>query len=237
LLKHRIRLDFGARRTLSPSRFRLFQLFTNGQRQFAQKVDIGNDPKAIFCSFRLRNPDVKDDRPEIESNLPTHQGGAARGRQPVGTAAARMRVRFPAGAARWMYRLVQTLTARVPHSSHFEPGRTIPDLSLRFTFSNVQRAFNTLRFIDGPWPRFLTIPCKRPRLLYQPGPFISTRSALYAVPQCAPDAAAPPPPLAGFVSQISGMITMKIIDDSQKISFSPSIAACAFNERSKNATA
>lgn len=70
LLKHRIRLDFGARRTLLLSEFRLFQLFTNGQRQIVQKVDIGNDPKAIFCSFRLRNPDMEDGRPEIESNFP-----------------------------------------------------------------------------------------------------------------------------------------------------------------------
>jgi len=37
-----------------------FQLFTNGQRQFAQKVDTGNDPETIFFSFRLRNPEVAD---------------------------------------------------------------------------------------------------------------------------------------------------------------------------------
>jgi hypothetical protein len=71
LLLHRMRLDFGARRTgviavlISP-----FQLFTNGQRQFIQKVDTGSNPEAIICSFRLRNPDVADDRSVIELNLP-----------------------------------------------------------------------------------------------------------------------------------------------------------------------
>jgi hypothetical protein len=78
LLWHRMRLDFGARWTgvtavlISP-----FQLFTNGQRQFVQKVDTGSNPKAIICSFRLRNPDVADDRSEIELNLPV--GPARRG--------------------------------------------------------------------------------------------------------------------------------------------------------------
>ena len=43
--------------------------------------------------------------------------------------------------------------------------------------------------------------------------------------------------MAGFVSQISGIITIKITADSQNMSFSPSIAACAFNDRSKNASA
>ena len=46
-----------------------FQLFTNGQRQFAQKVDTGSDPETIFYSFRLRNPDVAGNRPVIEPIL------------------------------------------------------------------------------------------------------------------------------------------------------------------------
>ncbi|MGT2472996.1 hypothetical protein [Paraburkholderia terrae] len=123
LLWHRMRLDFGARRTIvkavliSP-----FQLFTNGQRQFAQKVDTGSNPEAIICSFRLRNPDVAEDRSEIELNRPV--GPARRGSR-----ASRRSTRPQAAWAlalqlarlRRMYRLVQTLTAFVSHSSYSSP--------------------------------------------------------------------------------------------------------------------
>jgi hypothetical protein len=113
LLWHRMRLDFGARRTgvtavlISP-----FQLFTNGQRQFVQKVDTGSNPEANICSFRLRNPDVADDRSEIELNLSA--GSALRGSRALRGAArpqAAWTLALHPARSRRMYRLVQTLTA------------------------------------------------------------------------------------------------------------------------------
>jgi hypothetical protein len=40
-----------------------------------------------------------------------------------------------------------------------------------------------------------------------------------------------------LVNQISGMMTMKITAESQKMSLRPSVAACASSERSKKASA
>jgi hypothetical protein len=169
LLKHRIRLDFGAHRTLSSSGIRLFQLFTNGQRQIVQKVDIGNDPKAIFCSFRLRNPDVREDRPEIESNLP--------GSKTVRLAAANRALSASPHADSLSS---QCDPVDVPVSTNpdgacpafrpFEPGRTIPDLTLRFAFSHVRAAFNTLRFSDGQRADSPAAQCKKAPVVCQPGP-------------------------------------------------------------------
>ena len=42
----------GARRSLSCLGGRRFQLFTNGQRQKSQKVDIRCNPKGIYFKFR-----------------------------------------------------------------------------------------------------------------------------------------------------------------------------------------
>jgi hypothetical protein len=109
----------------------LFQLFTNGQRQFAQKVDIGSDPKTIFCSFCLRNPDAADNPDEIEPNFgATKKGGGFAGLV-AGALRARMAPRFAARPVGRVYWFVQTLMAASRAFAPLGQARTIPDFSLR----------------------------------------------------------------------------------------------------------
>ena len=158
----------------------LFQLFTNGQRQFAQKVDIGSDPKTIFCSFCLRNPDAADNPAAIEPNFPARKNGGGSAGLVAGALRARMVPRFAACRARRVYRFVQTLMAASRALASFAQGRTIPDLSLRLPLFNVPTAFICMLRVKGAQRQMSNVKRQtsnaaqkreRPRSRCEPGPF------------------------------------------------------------------